>query len=162
MSLNSVNMMGNLTRDPELRYIPSGKSVCNLSIANNRVYTSNGQKVTEVSYFDVEVWGALAENCAKYLSKGRGIIVEGRLRQDRWEKDGKTQSRIKISANNIHFLPGKTRQKFSYSNDRGVVPVANSKGIINIKITERSKFLCKLRVIFCFSLEKSDVIKNQD
>ena len=107
MSLNSVNMMGNLTRDPELRYIPSGKSVCNLSIANNRVYTSNGQKVTEVSYFDVEVWGALAENCAKYLSKGRGIIVEGRLRQDRWEKDGKTQSRIKISANNIHFLPGK-------------------------------------------------------
>lgn len=107
MSLNSVNIMGNLTRDPELKYIPSGKSVCSLSIANNRVYTSKGEKVTEVSYFDVEVWGPAGENCAKYLTKGSGIIVEGRLKQDRWEKDGKTQSRVRISANSIHFLPKK-------------------------------------------------------
>ena len=99
--------MGNLTRDPEIKQTPSGKSVCSLSIANNRVYTKNGEKVTEVSYFDVEVWGVVAENCAKYLNKGQGIIVEGRLRQDRWEKDGKTQSRVRISANNIHFLPKK-------------------------------------------------------
>jgi len=105
MSLNSVNIMGNLTRDPELKYTPSGKTVCNLSIANNRVYTKNGEKVTEVSYFDIEVWGTVAENCSKYLSKGSGIIVEGRLRQDRWEKDGKTQSRVRITANNIHFMP---------------------------------------------------------
>ncbi|MBN1869552.1 MAG: single-stranded DNA-binding protein [Candidatus Omnitrophica bacterium] len=105
MALNSVNIMGNLTRDPELKYTNSGKSVCNLSIANNRVYTSGKEKVNEVSYFDVEVWGAVAENCAKYLSKGSGIIVEGRLRQDRWEKDGKTQSRVRIAANSIHFLP---------------------------------------------------------
>ncbi len=107
MALNSVNIMGNLTKDPEIKYTNSGKSVCNLSIANNRVYTKGNEKVTEVSYFDVEVWGAVAENCAKYLSKGSGIIVEGRLRQDRWEKDGKTQSRVRISANNIHFLPKK-------------------------------------------------------
>jgi single-strand DNA-binding protein len=107
MALNSVNIMGNLTRDPEMKYIPSGKAVCSLSIANNRIYTKNGEKVTEVSYFDVEVWGAVAENCSKYLTKGQGIIVEGRLRQDRWEKDGKTQSRVRISANNIHFLPKK-------------------------------------------------------
>jgi len=105
MSLNSVNVMGNLTRDPEIKYTNSGRSVCNMSIANNRVYTKNSEKVTEVSYFDVEVWGVIAENCAKYLSKGSGIIVEGRLRQDRWEKDGKTQSRVRIAANNIHFLP---------------------------------------------------------
>jgi len=107
MSLNSVNIMGNLTRDPEMKYIPSGKAVCSLSIANNRVYTKNGEKVTEVSYFDVEVWGIAAENCAKYLLKGSGIIVEGRLRQDRWEKDGKTQSRVRITANAVHFLPKK-------------------------------------------------------
>lgn len=107
MSLNSVNIMGNLTRDPELKYTPSGKAVCNISIANNRVYVRNGEKVSEASYFDVEVWGVVAENCAKYLSKGRGIIVEGRLRQDRWEKDGKTQSRVRIAANSIHFLPAK-------------------------------------------------------
>lgn len=105
MTLNSVNIMGNLTRDPELKYTPSGKSVCSLSIANNRIFTSNGQKVSEVSYFDVEVWGAVAENCAKYLSKGSGIIVEGRLKQDRWEKDGKTQSKVRITANNVHFMP---------------------------------------------------------
>lgn len=105
MSLNSVNIMGNLTRDPELKYTNSGKSVCNLSIANNRVYTKNGERVTEVSYFDIEVWGAVAENCSKYLTKGSGIIVEGRLKQDRWEKDGKTQSRVRIAANNIHFMP---------------------------------------------------------
>ena len=107
MSLNSVNIMGNLTRDPEMKYIPSGKAVCSLSIANNRVYTKNSEKVTEVSYFDVEVWGLAAENCAKYLTKGSGIIVEGRLRQDRWEKDGKTQSRVRITANAVHFLPRK-------------------------------------------------------
>jgi len=105
MSLNSVNIMGNLTRDPEMKFTTSGKSVCNLSIANNRVYTKNNEKVTEVSYFDIEVWGAAAENCAKYLTKGSGIIVEGRLRQDRWEKDGKTQSRVRISANSVHFMP---------------------------------------------------------
>ena len=107
MSLNSVNIMGNLTRDPELKTIPSGKSVCSLSIANNRVYTKNGERVTEVSYFDIEVWGVIAENCAKYLKKGSGIIVEGRLKQDRWEKDGKTQSRVRIAANSIHFMPKK-------------------------------------------------------
>jgi single-strand DNA-binding protein len=105
MSLNSVNIMGNLTRDPELRYLPSGKSVCSLSIANNRVYTAKGEKVTEVSYFDVEVWGPAGENCAKYLTKGSGIIVEGRLKQDRWEKEGKTQSKVRISANAVHFMP---------------------------------------------------------
>ena len=110
MSLNTVNIMGNLTRDPELKYLPSGKSVCSLSIANNRVYTSKGEKVTEVSYFDVEVWGPMGENCAKYLSKGSGLIVEGRLKQDRWEKDGKMQSRVRISANNIHFLPKRGEQ----------------------------------------------------
>jgi len=107
MSLNSVNIMGNLTRDPEMKYIPSGKAVCSLSIANNRVFTKNGEKVTEVSYFDIEVWGIAAENCSKYLLKGSGIIVEGRLRQDRWEKDGKTQSRVRITANAVHFLPKK-------------------------------------------------------
>lgn len=108
MSLNSVNIMGNLTRDPEMKYTPSGKAVCALSIANNRVYSSNNEKVTEVSYFDVEVWGAPAENCAKYLTKGSGIIVEGRLKQDRWEKDGKTQSKVRIVANSVHFMPKKT------------------------------------------------------
>ena len=120
MSLNSVNIMGNLTRDPEMKYTPSGKAVCSLSIANNRVYTKNSEKVTEVSYFDVEVWGLSAENCSKYLTKGSGIIVEGRLRQDRWEKDGKTQSRVRITANAVHFLP--KRQNNNAGPDAPVSP----------------------------------------
>jgi len=124
MSLNSVNILGNLTRDPELKYTNSGKSVCNLSIANNRVYSKGSEKVTEVSYFDIEVWGAVAENCAKYLSKGSGIIVDGRLKQDRWEKDGKMQSRVRIVANNIHFMPkrgeGAATQQSSSGNEDNV------------------------------------------
>lgn len=105
MSLNSVNIMGNLTRDPEMRFTSTGRPVCNISIANNRVFSKDGQKNQEVSYFDIEVWGVVAENCAKYLSKGSGIIVEGRLKQDRWDKDGKTQSKVRIVANNVHFMP---------------------------------------------------------
>ncbi|MBF0571498.1 MAG: single-stranded DNA-binding protein [Candidatus Omnitrophica bacterium] len=120
MSLNSVNIMGNLTRDPEIKYTASGKAVCSLSIANNHVYTKNNEKVTEVSYFDVDVWGLAAENCSKYLAKGNGIIVEGRLRQDRWEKDGKIQSRVKITANAVHFLPKKQ------NNAMDVSPTASS------------------------------------
>jgi single-strand DNA-binding protein len=69
-SLNRVQLIGNLTRDPEIRYTPAGKGVCSLSIANNRVYIKNGEKVTEVSYFDIDVWGQVAENCFKYLKKG--------------------------------------------------------------------------------------------
>jgi len=109
MSLNAVSIMGNLTKDPEVKSTPSGKAVCSLSIANNRVYMKNTEKVTEVSYFDVEVWGPMGENCAKYLKRGSGLIVEGRLKQDRWEKDGKTQSRVRIIANNIHFMPKQQR-----------------------------------------------------
>jgi len=105
MSLNILSMMGNLTREPEIKHITSGKAVCSLSIANNRTYNKNKEKMDEVSYFDVEVWGTSAENCAKYLKKGSGIIVEGRLRQERWEKDGKPHSNVKIIANAVHFLP---------------------------------------------------------
>lgn len=111
MSLNNVSIMGNLTRDPEMKYTTSGRPVCNLSIANNRVFTRNGEKASEVSYFDVEVWGVVAENCSKYLSKGSGVIIEGRLKQDRWERDGKTQSRVRIVANNVHFMPRKGNQE---------------------------------------------------
>ena len=105
MSLNLISMMGNLTRNPEIKHIPSGKAVCRLSIANNRVYNKNNERMSDVSYFDVEVWGVSAENCAKYLNKGSGVIVEGRLQQERWEKDGKTHSNVKIIANAVHFLP---------------------------------------------------------
>jgi single-strand DNA-binding protein len=104
MDLNIVKIKGNLTKDPEFKHTASGKAVCGISIASNHGYSKNGKRTTEVSYFDIEAWGVIAENCAKYLKKGNGVIIEGRLKQDRWEKDGKTQSRIKISASNVQFL----------------------------------------------------------
>ena len=131
MSLNSVNIMGNLTRDPELKNIAAGKSVCTLSIANNRVYSKNNEKVTEVSYFDVDVWGAVGENCAKYLKKGSGIIVEGRLKQDRWEKDGKTQSRVRITANSVHFMPKRSDDGGSTKSDPNSALDAHAADSIN-------------------------------
>ncbi len=112
MSLNIVKIKGNLTRAPELKHTTSGKVVCDIAVAYSRVYAKNGKKTTEVSYFDIEVWGVTAENCGKYLKKGNGVIVDGRLKQDRWEKDGKPQSRVKIMASNVQFLFNK-REKMS-------------------------------------------------
>lgn len=131
MSLNSVNLMGNLTRDPELKMTSSGKGVCSMSIANNRIYSKGGERVTEVSYFDVEVWGPIADNCAKYLKKGSGIIVEGRLKQDRWEKEGKTQSRVRIVANSVHFMPKRSDERGSSQErpDAGTADVVNPEDI---------------------------------
>lgn len=111
MDLNIVKIKGNLTKDPELKHTTTGKAVCEISIASNRGYSKNVKRTTEVSYFDVEAWGVIAENCVKYLKKGNGVIVEGRLKQDRWEKDGKTQSRVKITANNVQFLFNKREER---------------------------------------------------
>lgn len=107
MNLNIVKIKGNLVRDPELKHTITGKDVCMISIATNSFYTKNGKKITDVSYFDVEAWDVIAENCVKNFKKGNSIIVEGRLKQDRWEKDGKTQSRVKITASNVEFLINK-------------------------------------------------------
>jgi single-strand DNA-binding protein len=110
MSLNKVIIMGNLTNNLEIKHTPSGKVLCSFAIANNNVYMKNNEKVDEVSYFNVEVWGIIAENCLKYLTKGSGVIVEGRLKQDRWEKDGKAHSHVKIVADTVRFLPKRQKQ----------------------------------------------------
>ena len=87
-SLNKVFLMGNLTRDPELRYTPGGAAVVDLGLAVNREYTSrDGQKMNDVCYVDVVAWSATAENCSKYLSKGSPVFIEGRLQLDSWPDD---------------------------------------------------------------------------
>ncbi|MGA1796405.1 MAG: single-stranded DNA-binding protein [bacterium] len=110
MGLNRVFLMGNLTRDPELRYTPNGTAVAGFGVAVNRRYTTKeGDKKEEVDFFEVEVWDKQAETCNEYLAKGSGVFVEGRLRQDRWEDDaGKKRSKLKIVASTIQFLPRKT------------------------------------------------------
>lgn len=104
--LNSVIIIGRLTREPEIKYTPSGVALANISVANNDSYKQNNEWKEIVSYFDVTVWGNNAVNCQKYLHKGSQVAVQGRLRQDRWEDKttGKTASRVVIQCDNIHFL----------------------------------------------------------
>lgn len=104
--LNSVVIVGRLTRDPEVKYTPNGQALAKMSIANNTSYTQNNELKEYVNYFDITVWGNQAVNCQKYLRKGSQIIVQGRLRQDRWEDKttGKTVSKVEILADNIQFL----------------------------------------------------------
>jgi single-strand DNA-binding protein len=106
-SVNKVMLLGNLTRDPELRYTPQGMAVCDFSLALNRVYTNkqSGQRVEEVTFVDISAWGRTAELVAEYLKKGRQAFVEGYLRQDRWEgPDGKKNSKIKVTAERVTFV----------------------------------------------------------
>lgn len=107
--LNSINLMGRLVRDPELRYTTAGKAVAKFTIAVNEKYSTNGNVVEHVSYIPCEAWGVVAENLAKYCQKGREIIVSGALRQERWDvqfEDGSkgTESRIIIRASQITYL----------------------------------------------------------
>ena len=105
-SLNRVFLIGNLTRDPELRYLPSGQAVTNFTVAVNRAYTSQaGEKKEEVSFIRVVVWARRAEVCNEYLRKGSPVFVEGRLQSRSWEApDGSKRSSIEVVANNVQFL----------------------------------------------------------
>ena len=105
-SFNKVMVMGNLTRDPELRYIPSGQAVTSFTVAVNRVYNSQaGEKKEEVSFIRVVTWAKLAENCNEYLKKGSPVFVEGRLQSRSWEaQDGTKRSTIEVVAQTVQFL----------------------------------------------------------
>ena len=105
-SLNSILIEGNLTRDPELKATPKGTAVCSFSVASNRFYKQDEEYQKEVSFFDVETWAKLAESCAEYLEKGRGVRVVGRLKQDRWQdQEGNPRSKVKIVAEHVEFKP---------------------------------------------------------
>jgi len=106
---NKVIIVGNLTRDPELRYIPNGQAVANLRIATNRFWTSpTGEKKEEVEYHSVVLWGKLAEITSQNLTKGRKVLVEGHLRTRSWEgQDGTKRQITEIVAENISFLDRK-------------------------------------------------------
>jgi len=105
-NLNSILLEGNLVRDPELSYTPKGTPVCTFSVATHRYFKQEEEYQEETSYFDVTVWNRLAEVCGQYLSKGRGVRVVGRLKQDRWENgEGKTRSKVHVIAEHVEFKP---------------------------------------------------------
>ena len=121
--LNNVVIVGRLTRDPEVKYTPNGQALARISIANNTSYTQNNELKEYVNYFDATVWGNQAVNCQKYLRKGSQVVIQGRLRQDRWEDKttGKTVSKVEIQADSIQFLGsanGNGGQNNQYNNNQ--------------------------------------------
>lgn len=111
--------MGNLTRDPELRHTAQGTSVANFSIAVNRTYKGNdGDFKKEVNFFNIVVWGKMGENCVKFLTKGRPVLVEGRLATRSYEtQDGQKRNITEIVADNVQFLGGRTGGSDEYASD---------------------------------------------
>ncbi len=111
-SLNKVILIGNLTADPELRYTPSGTARTRFSVAVNRQYkNSSGQLQEETTFVPIVAWGSQAENCANYLSKGRSVAVEGRLRIDSFENaEGERKKVVEVVAQSVQFLGGPSRQ----------------------------------------------------
>jgi single-strand DNA-binding protein len=115
-NLNSILIEGNLVRDPLLHSTPKGNQVCNFSLASNRYYKQDSGFEHEVSFFDVETWGKLAENCSNLGYKGRGVRIVGRLKQDRWSgSDGKAHSRISIVAEHVEFRPDFRKEEEAHS-----------------------------------------------
>jgi single-strand DNA-binding protein len=107
-NINRVVLTGNLTRDPELRSLQSGMSVCSLRIASNSRRKENGEWTDKPNYFSVTVWGAQGENCARFLSKGRPVCIDGRLEWREWQgQDGAKRESIEIVADAVQFLGGR-------------------------------------------------------
>jgi len=109
--VNKVILVGNLGKDPEVRYTSGGQAVANLRIATSRSWTDkqSGQRKEETEWHDVEVWGKQAEQCGEYLAKGRQVYVEGRLKTDKWQdkQSGQERSKVKVVADTVRFLGGR-------------------------------------------------------
>ena len=112
-SLNRVFLIGNLTRDPEIRYLPSGKAVGDLRLATSRKYrTTSGEEREDTCFVSVVVWGRQAETCGEYLAKGSALLVDGRLQYEEWEKDGQKNSRLRVVADRVQFMGAPKRAGF--------------------------------------------------
>jgi len=104
-SMNRVFLMGNVTRDPELRYISSGTAVTDIGLAiNDRRKSASGEWIEETTFVDVTLWGRTAEIAGEYVTKGAPLLVEGRLKLDTWEKDGKKNSKLRVVGDRMHLI----------------------------------------------------------
>lgn len=111
-SFNKVILMGNLTRDPQVRYTPSGTAVTDIGLAVNRVWydKQSQQKREETTFVDITLWGRTAEIAGEYLAKGRAVLIEGRLQLDQWDdrETGKRRSKLKVVGENMQFVGGRS------------------------------------------------------
>lgn len=119
-SFNKVILMGNLTRDPEVRFTPSGTPVANFRIAVNHRFKQGNEMRDDVCYIDIVVFGKQAEACGQYLNKGNGVIVDGRLQERRWETDdGQKRSKHEVVAQQVRFMPKRQGAGGTASEDPG-------------------------------------------
>ena len=110
-SLNQVTLMGNLTRDPELRQTPNGQNVCSFSLALNRSYKDqSGEWQEATDYVDIVAWGPLAERVTQYMSKGRRCLVQGRIQSRSWEQDGQKRNKVEVLASDVTFLDNRSAE----------------------------------------------------
>jgi single-strand DNA-binding protein len=121
-TLNKVFLIGNLTRDPELKYIANGTGIAKFGLAVNRVYNSpDGEKKKETCFVDITAWDKLAEVCSEHLTKGRLVLIEGRLQYQSWESDdGTKRSKIEVVAQNIQFLGSKQNGEEESTDDSDI------------------------------------------
>ncbi|HSX32136.1 MAG TPA: single-stranded DNA-binding protein [Candidatus Saccharimonadales bacterium] len=119
-SVNQVILMGNLTRDPELRQTPTGQSVCSFSLALNRAYKAqNGEWQEATDYIDCVTWGPLAERVSQYLAKGRRALVQGRIQSRSWEQDGQKRNKVEVLASDVTFVDSRGEGGGTGGNDGG-------------------------------------------
>ncbi len=138
-SFNQVILMGNLTRDPELRQTPNGQNVCSFALALNRSFKgSDGEWKEATDYVDIVAWGPLGERVAQYLSKGRPCLVNGRLQSSSWEKDGQKRSKVEVIASDVTFLGGAGGEGGS-SRDSGGNTESENSSSSNVKASKTSK-----------------------
>lgn len=139
-SLNKVFIMGNLTRDPELRYVPSGTAVANFSVAVNRSYKDgSGEKKEDVSFIRVVVWGKMAEICGEYLTKGRAVLVEGRLKSRSWEaQDGQKRNALDVVATSVQFLGARGDKTDRPNTDTAPAEDSGFEGLESIDVDQQS------------------------
>ncbi len=118
-SVNKVILIGNVTRDPEVKFTPKGSAVTDLGLAVNRVYTVEGEKREETTFVDVELWGRLAEIAGEYAKKGKSIYIEGRLRIDTWDdkQSGQKRSKLRVVGENLQLLGGRSSDSSSRGGD---------------------------------------------
>jgi len=126
VSINRVVLVGNLTKDPELRHTPSGTAVCNLRLAvNTRRKDETGQWVDKPNYFDITVWGNQGERCAQYLSKGRPVAVDGRLEWREWETpEGNKRQAVDVVADSVQFLGSRGEGDGGGGGGAGYIPAS--------------------------------------
>jgi single-strand DNA-binding protein len=119
MSYQRITLVGNLGRDPEMRYLPNGNPVTNFTLATNRSYTSNGEKVKETTWFRISAWNKLAEICNQYLKVGSKVLVEGKLKPDEngsprsWIKDGVSYASYEVTASEVLFLDSRSEDRIT-------------------------------------------------